>query len=325
MLHLRVISPPEHTEAAVALLRQAPGLTNLVVLPGVAHEPAGDLVQFDLAREAANEVIGHLTELGISAAGSIAVENVDLMLSDSADRAEEEAPGEAEDAVVWEELAQRVADDTRITWAFLAFLAIATQLAGIGVVVGSPILIVGAMVLGPEFGAIAAICFGLLRRHPDLIARAARALAVGFGVAIAITFACALVSSWLGWLDASLLDTHQEVEFIVKPDKWSFIVALLAGAAGVLSITAGKSSALVGVFISVTTVPAAGYAAVALALGAWEDVGGSALQLGVNLLGMVVSGTLTLYAQRLLWSRYSRAIPLTRRGVGRREEARPFG
>ncbi|WP_246239632.1 DUF389 domain-containing protein [Acrocarpospora corrugata] len=109
------------------------------------------------------------------------------------------------------------------------------------------------MVLGPEFGAIAAICFGLLRRRPALIGKAIRALAIGFGTAIAITFACALVSSRLGWIDTSMLTGHQEVEFIVKPDNWSFIVALLAGAAGVLSIAAGKSSALVGVFISVTT------------------------------------------------------------------------
>ncbi|WP_155351312.1 DUF389 domain-containing protein [Acrocarpospora pleiomorpha] len=319
MLHLRVISPREHTDAAVALLRQAPGLTNLVVLPGVAQDPPGDLLLFDLAREAANEVIERLTELGICTAGSIAVENVDLMLSDAADRAEEEAPGEGEDAVVWEELAQRVDDDTRITWAFLAFLAIATQIAGIGVVVGSPILIVGAMVLGPEFGAIAAISFGLLRRRADLIARAVRALVVGFAVAMAITFACALVSTWLGWIDATMLDSHPEVEFIVKPDKWSFIVALLAGAAGVLSITAGKSSALVGVFISVTTVPAAGYASVALALGAWGDVGASALQLAVNILGMIVAGTLTLLIQHYLGARYHRAVPLTHQERGRRE------
>ena len=46
-------------------------------------------------------------------------------------------------------------------------------------------------------------------------------------------------------------------------------MAVLAGIAGILSITARKSSALVGVFISVTTVPAAGNIAVAIALEHW--------------------------------------------------------
>ncbi|MFC4590384.1 DUF389 domain-containing protein [Sphaerisporangium corydalis] len=313
MLHLRVISPSERTSEVVAMLREATGLTNLVVLAGAAQEPPGDLVLCDIAREAANGVIERLTDLGLPSTGSIAVEAVDLSLSDVAERAKEEAPGSGEDAVVWEDLARRVDADSQISWAFLAFLAIATQIAAIGVVVASPILIVGAMVLGPEFGAIAAICFGLLHRRPALIGKALRALAIGFGVAIAITFAFALVSHWLGWIDAGILAGHREVEFIVKPDKWSFIVALLAGAAGVLSITAGKSSALVGVFISVTTVPAAGYASVAMALGAWDDVGASALQLAVNIAGMVVAGTLTLLMQRLLWSRYGLSVPIPER------------
>ncbi|MEO3861013.1 DUF389 domain-containing protein [Acrocarpospora sp. B8E8] len=157
----------------------------------------------------------------------------------------------------------------------------------------------------------------MLRHRPALIGKAVRAPAIGFGTAIAITFACALVSSRLGWIDAGVLTGHREVKFIVKPDKWSFIVALLAGAAGVLSITAGMSSALVGVFISVTRVPAAGYASLALALGTWEDVGGSALHLAVNITGMILADTLTLLLQRLLWSRYGLSAPLTHREQAR--------
>ncbi len=45
------------------------------------------------------------------------------------------------------------------------------------------------------------------------------------------------------------------------------VVALSAGAAGMLSIVSSISAALVWVFISVTTVPAAGYAVVAATLG----------------------------------------------------------
>ncbi|MFD0884653.1 DUF389 domain-containing protein [Streptosporangium algeriense] len=316
MLHLRVISPAGRTEDVLGLLDGAVGVTNLVVLPGVARSPRGDLVQFDVAREAANEVIECLQRLGLRAEGSISAEQIDLSVSEAADRAEREAPGESDDAVIWAELASRVAADCRITWAFLAFLAIATQLAGIGVVTDSPILIVGAMVLGPEFGAVAAICFGLLRRDGRLIAGAVRALALGFAFAIAITLACALVSRGLGWIGPSSLSKHEEIEFIVKPDRWSFIVALLAGSAGVLSVTAGKSSALVGVFISVTTVPAAGYFAVAAALGRWGDMAASVTQLAVNIAGMIIAGTATLLAQRAYWARFGVRLPVRPRRRG---------
>jgi uncharacterized hydrophobic protein (TIGR00271 family) len=299
VLHLRLITPSARTEEVTAVLDECTGVTNVVVLPGAAREPQGDLILCDVAREAANEVIDRLK--WVQDEGSIAVEQVHLALSKVATDAVEEAPGDPDDAVIWAELAQKVRAESRITWAYLAFLAIATQLAGIGVLQNSPILIVGAMVLGPEFGAIAAICFGLLRGRGRLIVSSLKTLVVGFAVAIAITFACALVSRWMGWIDLSNLRVNQEVQFIVKPDRWSFIVALLAGAAGVLSITAGKSSALIGVFISVTTVPAAGYVAVALALSDWGEVGGSVAQLALNIAGMIISGTVTLVIQRKFW------------------------
>ncbi|GGO03665.1 DUF389 domain-containing protein [Microbispora bryophytorum] len=304
MLHLRIISPFRLTGQVVEVLDRTPGVTNVVFLAKAARRPEGDVVLADVAREAADTVIGRLKALGLERDGSITAEDIELSISRGAAEAEERAPGEGDDAVVWDQFEQRVALDSRITWAFLAFLAIATQIAAIGVLIPSQILIVGAMVLGPEFGAVAAVSFGLLRRRWRLVGAAARTLTLGFAAAIAVTLACALVSRGLGWISPDSLRHHDEVRFIVTPDRWSFIVALLAGAAGVLSITAGKSSALVGVFISVTTVPAAGYMALALALGRWDEVGGSALQLLVNIAGMVVAGTLTLLLQRALWSRY---------------------
>ncbi|MGW0802105.1 DUF389 domain-containing protein [Nonomuraea sp. NPDC002799] len=304
MLHLRLICPAARTPEATAVLEECPGVTNIVVLPGAGRRPAGDVLLCDAARESANEVLSRLKWLEDE--GSIAIEQVDLALSKVAAEAIEEAPGDPGDAVVWEELAHKMHSESRITWAYLVFLAIATQLTGIGVLLNSPILIIGGMVLGPEFGPIAAICFGLLHRRWHLIIKSIKTLIVGFTVAIAISFACALVFNLLGWIDMGNLTGNEEVQFIVKPDRWSFIVALLAGAAGVLSVTAGKSSALIGVFISVTTVPAAGYAAVAMALSDWAEVAGSISQLAVNILGMVIAGTATLLVQRKFWPQVGR-------------------
>jgi uncharacterized hydrophobic protein (TIGR00271 family) len=304
VLHLRLIVPSARADEAVEVLEGCPGVTNLVVLPGAAREPRGDVILCDAAREAANEVLGRLKWLETE--GSIAAEQVDLALSKAAEEAIEEAPGDPDDAVIWEHLSQRVYAESRVTWAYLAFLAIATQLAGIAILLDSPILMIGAMVLGPEFGPVAAICFGLLRRRWHLIVAAMRTLVIGFLVAIAITYACAFVSHHWGWFDIGDLTTNEEFQFIVKPDRWSFIVAVLAGAAGVLSITAGKSSALIGVFISVTTVPAAGYVAVAMAVSDWTEVAPAVSQLGLNILGMILAGTVTLVVQRKFWPQVGR-------------------
>jgi uncharacterized hydrophobic protein (TIGR00271 family) len=302
VLHLRAIVPEDRTEQVCAALADCPGATNVVVVPGAARDPRGDLVTSDIAREAANEIIEALQDLGIERDGAISIEQIDLSLSDSADRAEELAPGYGDDAVVWEELENRVAEDSRLTWAFIAFLALATQLAGIAALIDSPILVVGAMVLGPEFAAIAAICYGVVFRRLGLIWTASRNLVVGFAAAILITYVCAQVSVWTHVIEPGMMrKPRPNTEFIYSPDRWSFIVALLAGIAGVLSLTASKSSPLVGVFISVTTVPAAGNLAVAMAVGHHDEIRGSLLQLAVNVAGMLIAGLLTLLVQRVVW------------------------
>jgi uncharacterized hydrophobic protein (TIGR00271 family) len=304
VLHVRVITPVALTDAVVRIAVECTAVANVVRLPGAAVDPAGDCVEFDLAREGANEVLADLRDLGLKESGGITVEEIDLSISAAADQAKEAAPGHSEDAVIWEELASRTAAETRLTWSYLVFLALAVQIAAIGALLDQPILIVGAMVLGPDFGPVAACCFGVIRRDLTQIGRAARTLVVGFAMAIAVTLACALVSRLVGWIEPSMLDNRPLTSFIVHPDRWSFIVAVLAGVAGILSMTARKSQALVGVFISVTTVPAAGNIAVAIALAHWNEVGSSLIQLGVNLAGLVVAGIGTLLVQRALWSRF---------------------
>ncbi|GLZ04095.1 hypothetical protein Acsp03_15610 [Actinomadura sp. NBRC 104412] len=321
MLHLRAIVPEDRTDAVCAVLAGCTGATNVVVLPGAARSPRGDLVTADIARESANEVIEELQGLGIERDGAISFEHIDLSLSSGAEAAELRAPGHGDDAVVWEELERRTEDDSRMTWSFLVFLVLATQLAGIAALIDSPVLVVGAMVLGPEFGAIAAICYGLLHGHGRRILVALRTLVVGFMLAVLVTYVCALVSRWIGVIEFDRLpESRPMTAFIYSPDRWSFIVALLAGVGGVLSLTSGKSSALVGVFISVTTVPAAGNLGVALALEHGTEVTGSLLQLGVNVAGMIIAGTLTLLLQRWIWTLF-----LRRKGMFPRRHGSPEG
>jgi uncharacterized hydrophobic protein (TIGR00271 family) len=97
--------------------------------------------------------------------------------------------------------------------------------------------------------------------------------------------------------------------FVTSPDRWSFVVAVLAGIAGTLSLTASKSSALVGVFISVTTVPAAGAMALGLAFGSGTAIAEAGTQLGVNLGGIVLAAAVTLLLQRVLWNRAPAVVP----------------
>lgn len=286
------------------------GVANLAVLAGCSIKPPGDLILADLARESADAVINGLRERRIDVVGTISLDSVDTSVSRAAERAEDEAPGAGSDAVIWEQVIRTTDAESALSVTYIAFLTIATVLAAIAIVLDSAILVVGAMVLGPEFAPMAALSVGFVHRRRSVIRQAAVALIVGFGAAIAFTTLLALAARGLGWIDASLADAARpQTGFIISPDKWSLIVAFIAGIAGVLSLTASKSGALVGVFISVTTVPAAGNVALALALGASAEVGSSLLQLGGNIGAILVAGILTMLLQRALWRRVPRAAP----------------
>jgi uncharacterized hydrophobic protein (TIGR00271 family) len=307
MLHLRIVAPHELAERVMELVCGSASVTNVVRLEGVAHKPVGDLILCDVAREDASVILGDLKELDIPKHGSIAVETVDSALSDVAVAAEKAASGLPSDAVVWEEVEQRTSESTELSLSFVAFMVLAMQIASVGILLDQPILIVGAMVVGPEFGPLAGLSVALVQMRADLARHSLVALAAGFPVGVALTLAAVLVFRAVGAApDDFMPDSHPLTDFISKPDFFSFFVAFVAGVAGILSLTSSKSGALIGVLISVTTIPAAANIGVATAYGDMDEALGAAAQLGINLLAIVLAAVLTLFVQRRYYVRRRR-------------------
>jgi len=307
MVHLRIVVPVSRSGKVLDLLGATPSVTNLVFLEGVARRPAGDVILCDVAREDASIVIGDLKELDVPRDGSIALEQIDSQISDAAKQAVRAARGAPSDAVVWEEVETRTSENIELSGTFLAFMVLACLIASVGIFTGSPILIVGAMVVGPEFGPLAGLCVAAVERRLGVALRSLTALAIGFPIGITAAFLFTLICVATGLIDSDFKSVNNPLtQFIAEPDEFSFIVATFAGAAGVLSLTSAKSGALIGVLISVTTIPAAANIGVAAALGNWADWRGAMAQLAVNLTAIVIAGLGTLYVERLLFRRRRR-------------------
>jgi uncharacterized hydrophobic protein (TIGR00271 family) len=299
MIHLRVVAPEEAAHKALELLCASPAVINVVHLHAASRKPEGDVILCDVAREDASVILSDLKELDIPRLGSIAIEHIDTAISDAAVAAEKAAPGLPSDAVVWEEVEARTQEQTELSFSFVLFMIAAMQIAAVGLILDQPILIVGAMVVGPEFGPLAAISVALVNKQAPLARRSLLALAVGFPAGVVVALLTTLVFIGVDVFPEDFREAqHPFTEFISDPDFLSFFVAFVAGSAGVLSLTSAKSGALVGVLISVTTIPAASNIGVAAAYGQWGDAGGAALQLAINLAGIVASGVLTLFVQR---------------------------
>jgi uncharacterized hydrophobic protein (TIGR00271 family) len=299
MLHVRVASPAPQTTGLTSLLAASPGVVNLVVVPGAARAPAGDAVQFDVASSTANAVLGRLRDLEL---GPIAVQAVDAELgAGDLDRPRRGSyHGDTEPA--WDLVESRIVSGSVYAPSFFALLALAGLIGAVGILTNSTILIVGAMVVGPEYSAIIAVALGLERRDRAAVTRGAAALAAGFGITIAATGLFGLVIRWSGRVPAGYLAGIRPVsDLINSPDLFSVIVAVLAGIVGVVSLTEARTGALIGVFISVTTIPAAADLGLSLAFTSWRAAGGAAAQLLLNVVVLAVVGAAALRVQRRFW------------------------
>jgi uncharacterized hydrophobic protein (TIGR00271 family) len=303
VIHLRIVVPSYQAEHTLDLLEGIPSVFNLVYLQRAARKPQGDVILCDVAREDASVVISDLRELDIDREGSIAIEEIDSQISSAALRAEKAAPGAPSDAVVWEEVESRTSENVELSASYLLFMALAMMIAAVGIITDQLVLIIGAMVVGPEFGPIAGLCVAAVQRRADLLKRSLLAVVIGFPVGITASFLLGLALNVTGLVpDGFAQEDHPFTEFISDPDFFSFLVAYLAGTAGMLSLTSAKSGALIGVLISVTTIPAAANIGVA-AFGDWPEWGGAMGQLSLNLGAIFLAGIGTLYLQRLLYRR----------------------
>jgi uncharacterized hydrophobic protein (TIGR00271 family) len=163
------------------------------------------------------------------------------------------------------------------------------------------------MVVGPEYGAILSLAFGVTRRDSSRVLRSAAALVIGFTLAVAGALLLSLILRWAGLEPrAYALGIRPVSNLINTPDWFSFIVATLAGVVGVVSLTEARSSTLIGVFISLTTIPAASDIGVSLAFGSGSEAWGSTLQLLLNVTVLAAVAIAGLPAQRAIWRHIAR-------------------
>lgn len=319
MIHVRIVSPPDLTQEAVDVLTGDPCVLNLVVQPVAARNPDGDPIACDVLTGGANDVLRRLRDLHVDQRGSIVIEPIDMAFSGRATEAGASRLGERRlsRAPVWEQVEARIRAQGRYAPSFYLYLVIAGLIGAVGIVTNSQILIVAAMIVGPEYGAIVSIAQGIDQRSWPTIRQGLLALLAGFLLAIVATFLFSLLIRSLGLQSKAFTAGLRPVSSLIDtPNFFSFAVAGLAGIVGIVSLTEARTSALLGAFVSVTTIPAAADFSVSAAFGSWPEARGSLIQLLVNVVVLIVVGTLALKVQRAIWRRVGSRSAHAEDGVG---------
>ncbi len=304
MYHVRLASPPESTSRVLEVLGSSTGTMHITVLTGAARYPTGDVIECDLTPEVANQVIHQLRQLGPRQRGPISVEKIDKAVIRSHREMIRPMVSDREIAPVWEIVDATIRANATYPFSFFLLLVSAGLIAAVGILTNSQILIVAAMVVGPEYNAILGSALGITEGNGRPVKRGLGALAVGFTLAIAATLLFSLVIRWSGQAPRDFILGFRPVsDLISKPNLFSVVVAVIAGAVGVVSILQSRASALIGVFISVTTIPAAAAMGLSAAFGQWNEAWGATQQLLLNVVILLAVGVVVLILQRRFWRR----------------------
>ncbi len=195
-----------------------------------------------------------------------------------------------------EELRERAAEMAPESSTFFSMTVISTIIAATGLLLDSSAVIIGAMVIAPLMGPAMAASVGTVVDEPKLAERGVQYQITGLLVAIASAALFGYLVRGTVLVPPGLdIRTVPAITERFTPNFLSLLLALGAGAAGVISLMRGAGSVIVGVMIAVALVPPA--ATVGLGL-AWLDFG-VALGASVNVLVNLLSINLT--ALILLW------------------------
>ena len=270
-----------------------------VVTEEVGNREYTAIVTFPLPRNAVEPVLDGLKdEVGLSEESFMVVLDAETIVSRKFEKlqSEYETADVEEDRISRQELLSEAAELTPTFPIYVTMTVISAIVATAGLLLDSPAVVVGSMVIAPLIGPALAASVGTVVNDTDLFVSGVKYQALGVGLAIVsaaiFAFVVRMVPLVPPGLDIAAID---EVSERLAPDLLSLAVALGAGVAGVLSLSTGISVALVGVMIAAALIPPAAAAGIAFAWGMPEAALGSTVLVLVNVLSVNLAGLLTLW------------------------------
>jgi uncharacterized hydrophobic protein (TIGR00271 family) len=296
VLQLRVFGKTDMLSGVSTWLGTSGHGRHVVVVPQV-HPVHSGLLMADVERGSVDDVVGHLSAIGVNP-DDISFLNVDAIGP---------APtGIRATSLIWADMMGVAQASARPTARYLVLMVVAGVIAGYGVLTINDTLIIGAMAASPDAYPVVSACVGIVGRRWRLIYRAVATLALGLATTAVAAAAIGGIVGASGRLGA-FSATSPNLAGLVTIGVGTVGVALAAGVAAALSFET-RASAAVGVAISVTTIPAAAYFGVAVAVGQPGEAGGALAVLSVNVAMMLIGGSAMIAVQRWL-KRHTRTAP----------------
>lgn len=296
-MRLVQLALPEDRVDAILTALDAHGVDH-VVTDETSDNPYAKQVTFVLPTEAVEPVLDDLRNVGLTDDAQTVIIDAETVISREYDELEEAMEPErgTSDQIARQELRTRAEDLTPSTPIYVTMTIISAVVATAGLLLDSPAVVVGSMVIAPLIGPALSASVGTVVNDNEMFEEGFTNQILGVTIAI-------LSAALFAWLVRTALLVPAGVDVLaipevaerLRPDLLSLFIALGAGVAGVFSLTTGIPAALVGVMIAAALIPPAAAAGVAIAWGEPLAAIGATVLVFVNLVSINLTGLVTLW------------------------------
>lgn len=272
------------------------GLQSEGVAFTLADESSGrdftDIVYVPVEDDDVSQVIEMLREAGVERDGYIFVHDAHAVVSEQIKSSDEEE-GWAGSRLAREELDAKVRELSEDTPDFFVFTVLSSVLATGALLIDSPTVLVGAMVLAPVLGPSIASSVGGILGDQQLLWHGVKMQLAGLTTAV-------LSATAFGYLARLVIMPHvvfsplEQIAEFSNPVMLTFIIAIAAGIAAALALTSGLTSGLIGVAVAAALVPPAAATGLGIAFENPNIAVGAGMVLVVNLLAINLMSAITL-------------------------------
>ena len=293
---VQVTIPAGKREAVLELLDEES--IDYVVTDETSGREYTAVVYFPLPTNAVEPILESLRKTGLEREAYTVVLSAETVVSEKFEALEEEYDEreDSEERIARQELEARAKELAPSLPTYLLMTVVSAVIATAGLLLDSPATVVGSMVIAPLIGPAMSAAVGSVIDDTEMFRRGVvlQVLGVILSVAAATAFTIFVQTTNLvpPGMDPLVLS---EVEERLSPNFLSLAVAIGAGVAGAISLTAGVSAALVGVMIAVALIPPAATVGIGIAYSEPALALGSAVLVSVNILSINLSALVMLW------------------------------
>jgi len=252
------------------------------------------MVEFPLPSDGVGDVMGALRDAGLEEDEYTVMGNAETASTPNMERLEQRYSNDF-DPLTRQELRSKVRDMAHDRNSFVWMIFLSAIIATAGLLLDSPAIVVGSMVIAPMVGPVLTASAGAVTGDRRMLVDSIRLQALGLAVAIVSSLAFGYLLKSFSFVPQLQITALAQISSRVAPSLLTVAVGLAAGSASAFGVTTKGPTSLIGVMIAAALIPAAATTGIATIWGFPVVAAGSLVLLLVSLVAINVAALVTLW------------------------------